>query len=74
MWEIVKRKRPHPVRDDGDEEELVELDGPPPKKLATAEAVAAALNKGFEMQRKGRDRKANTPVEVTPQKKPCKAP
>ena len=52
MWEVVKRKRPHPVRDDGNGEELVELDGPPTKKLATAEAVAAALNKGFEKQRR----------------------
>ena len=63
-WEVVKRKRPHPVRDDGNGEELVELDGPPTKKLAMAEAVAAALNKGFKKQRKGRERKINTPVEV----------
>jgi len=69
MWEIVKRNRPHLVRDDRNEEELVELDGPPPKKPATAEAVAATLNKGFKRQKKGRDRKANTPAEVTPQKK-----
>ena len=53
----------------------MELDDPPTKKLAMAKAVAAALNKGFEKQRKGRDRKANTPVEVTPpKKKPCKMP
>ena len=39
-----------------------------------AEAVAAALNKGFEKQRKGRDRKPNTPVEVTPPQNPVKHP
>ena len=48
-WEIVRRKRPCPVQGDEDEEVLVELEGPPTKKVATAEAVMAALNKGFEM-------------------------
>src|SRR5882724_5026613 len=39
-----------------------------------AEAVAAALNKGFERQRKGIDRKPNTPFEVTPPQNPVKHP
>jgi len=39
-----------------------------------AEAVDAALNKGFERQRKGKERKPNTPVEVTPPPNPIKCP
>ena len=35
---------------------MVELEGPPPKKVATAKAVAAALNKGFEKERKGKEK------------------
>ena len=67
MWEFVKRKRPHPAKGDGNEEESVEHEGPPTKKSATAKAVAAALNKGFEMQRKGKEKKTDTPMETIPQ-------
>jgi len=42
---------------DGKWEEMVEHEGPPTKNTATAKAVAATLNKGFEMQRKGKEKK-----------------
>ena len=57
IWEVVKRKRPHPIRVDGNEEESVEQESPPTKKLATAEAVANALNKSFEMKEKKKEKK-----------------
>jgi len=41
------KKRPHPVQGDEDEELLAELKGPPMKRVATAEAVVAALNEGL---------------------------
>jgi len=56
MWEIVKRKRPCPVRVDG-VRRIGGVRKPPHKKPATAEVVANALNKGFEMQRKGKEKK-----------------
>jgi len=45
----------------------VELEGPLMKKIAMAEAVAAALNKGFEMERKGKEKKIDIPMEDAPQ-------
>jgi len=65
LWELVKRKRPCPARGNGNGEGSVEHEGPPPtKKPAMAEAVATALNKGFEMQRKGKEKKTDTPMEA----------
>jgi len=67
LWEFVRRKRPCPTKGNGNGEGSVEHEGPPAKKPAMAEAVAAALNKGFEMQRKGKEKKTNTPMETAPQ-------
>jgi len=57
LWEIVRRKRPHPIQGDGDEEVIVEHEGPPTKKLAMAEAVATPLNKGLRRRKNGRRRR-----------------
>jgi len=65
-WEYVRKKRAHPVQGDGDEV-LGELEGPPTKKVATAEAVAAALNVGFEVECKGMEMKTDSLMENEPQ-------
>jgi len=67
LWEIVRRKRPCLTQSDGNEGVVVEHEGPPTKRLAMAEAVAAALNKGFEMERIGKEKKTNVPMENVPQ-------
>ena len=41
-WEVIRRKRPHPSQDEGDEEIMAESEGPSTKRVATAEAVANA--------------------------------
>jgi len=66
IWEVVKRKRPRPIRVDGSEEELVERESPPAKKLATAEVVANALNKSFKIKEKKKEKKIDPLMEIVP--------
>jgi len=60
LWEIVRRKRPCLTQGNGDEEVMVEHKDPPAKRLATAKAVTAALNKGAERQRRGKEKKTTS--------------
>src|SRR5882724_10705726 len=66
IWEVIKRKRPRPIRVDGSEEESVEQESPPAKKLAMAEAVANALNKSFEIKEKKKEKNIDPPMEIIP--------
>jgi len=65
IWEVVKRKRPCPIRVDGSEES-VEQESPPAKKLAMAEAVANALNKSFKIKEKKKEKKIDPLMEIVP--------
>jgi len=72
-WEFVRKKRPHQVQGHEDDEVLVELEGPPMKKVAMAKAVVVALNKGFKAECKGKEKNIESLVEEVPQN-PTKAP
>ena len=67
MWEFVRRKRLNPTQGNGNGEAMVEHEGPPAQRPATAKTVVAALNKGFEMERKGKEKKTNSLMEDAPQ-------
>ena len=56
-----------PDQGDEDEEVLVELEGPPMSKLATAEAFLAALYVGFKAVHKEMEIKVDSPMEEAPQ-------
>ena len=73
-WQITthSKKRKMPARQE-EEEIWVELEGPPTKKIATAQAVATSINMSFRKLPEGEEIKAPDPMPVEPQA-PSKRP